>query len=66
MRRHGSESMARRKGAHTQVNRAVTCPSNVTLESKADDNAGTTAASGCSNSVPCLVSRVKVASNSWA
>ena len=57
---HRSESMAGRKAAHTQVNRAVTCPSDVTLESKPDDNAGATAASGCSNSVLCLVGRVEI------
>lgn len=57
---HCLESMAGREAAHTQVNRAVTCPNNVTLESKPDDNAGATAASGCSNSVLCLVSRVEV------
>lgn len=53
--------MAVRKDAHTHVDRAVTCSSDVTSESKADANAGTTAASGSGNPAPRLVIEVKVA-----
>lgn len=53
--------MAVWKDAHTHVDRAVTCSSDVTSESKADANAGTTAASGSGNPAPRLVIEVKVA-----
>ena len=53
--------MAVRKDAHTHVDRAVTCSSDVTSESKADANAGTTAASGSGNPAPRMVIEVKVA-----
>ena len=53
--------MAGRKAAHTHVDRAVTRPSNVTSESKTDTNAGSTAASGCGNSVHDEVCHVEVA-----
>ena len=53
--------MAGRKAAHTHVDRAVTRPSNVTSESKTDTNAGSTAASGCGNSVHGEVCHVEVA-----
>ena len=52
--------MAGRKVAHTHADRAVTRSSDVTSESKVDNNAGTTAASGFGNSVPWLVNRVEV------
>jgi hypothetical protein len=56
--------MACRKVAHTYADRAVTRSSDVTSESKVDNNAGTSAASGFGNSVPRLVSRVKVTHSS--
>lgn len=53
--------MADRKAAHTYTDRAVTGFSDVTSESKTDTNAGSTAASGCGNSVHGLVSHVELA-----
>ena len=44
--------MAGRKAVHTHADRAVTRSSDVTSELKADNNAGTSAASGFGNSVP--------------
>ena len=44
--------MAGRKVAHTHADRVVTRSSDVTSESKVDNNAGTSAASGFGNSVP--------------
>ena len=53
--------MAFRKEAHTHVDRAVTRSSDVTSESKADANAGTTVASGSGNPAPRFVIEAKVA-----
>lgn len=55
------ESMPSRKAGHTRADRAVIRPSNVTSRSKADANAGTTAASGIGIPAPDLVSQVVVA-----
>lgn len=60
------ESMACRKTAHTRADWAVTRRSDVTSDSKTDANAGTTAASGCGNSVPGLVGQVKVDAECFA
>lgn len=56
--RRRQESAACRKTARTQMDRAVTRPSNVTSGLKTDANAGTTAASGNGNPVPGLVGQV--------
>ena len=56
--RRRRESAACRETVRTQMDRAVTRPSNATSGWKTDANAGTTAASGNGNPVPGLVGQV--------